>query len=150
MENASKALIIAGSILLAILLISLGIVIYTQSQKTIDSMNMNEQEIQAFNNKFIQYEGNNKRGAEVNALVQLIRVNNQSAASEESKGKIVILTVSGISDPNSSKLIKITTDPNTGVMSTQDNHTNIFPSGSIFKVEFSYKNGLIHEVQVKK
>ena len=32
MENASKALIIAGAILLSILLISLGIMIFTQAQ----------------------------------------------------------------------------------------------------------------------
>ena len=32
MENASKALIIAGAILLAILLISLGIMVFTQAQ----------------------------------------------------------------------------------------------------------------------
>ena len=34
MENASKALIIAGAILLAILLISLGIMIFNQAQDT--------------------------------------------------------------------------------------------------------------------
>ena len=33
MENASKALIIAGAILLAILLISLGIMIFNQAQQ---------------------------------------------------------------------------------------------------------------------
>ena len=37
MENASKALIIAGAILLAILLISLGIMIYNQAQNTVNN-----------------------------------------------------------------------------------------------------------------
>ena len=36
MENASKALIIAGAILLAILLISLGIMIFNQAQDTVN------------------------------------------------------------------------------------------------------------------
>ena len=40
MENASKALIIAGAILLAILLISLGIMIYTQAQNTVQNSGM--------------------------------------------------------------------------------------------------------------
>ena len=35
MENASKALIIAGAILLAILLISLGIYIFSQAQSVV-------------------------------------------------------------------------------------------------------------------
>ena len=45
MENASKALIIAGAILLSILIISLGILIFSQAQDTINSINMSEQEI---------------------------------------------------------------------------------------------------------
>ena len=40
MENASKALIIAGAILLAILIISLGILIFNQAQDTVGSVNM--------------------------------------------------------------------------------------------------------------
>ena len=36
MENASKALIIAGAILLAILLISLGIYIFSQAQSVVN------------------------------------------------------------------------------------------------------------------
>ena len=79
MENASKALIIAGAILLAILIISLGILIFSQAQDTINSVNMDEQEIMAFNNKFTPYIGNNKRGSEVNALAQAVLSNNQSA-----------------------------------------------------------------------
>ncbi|MEE0865899.1 MAG: hypothetical protein U0L98_03780, partial [Clostridia bacterium] len=60
MENASKALIIAGAILLAILIISLGILIFSQAQDTVGSVNMSEQEMMAFNNKFTAYEGTNK------------------------------------------------------------------------------------------
>lgn len=36
MENASKALIIAGAILISILLISLGIIMFNQSKSTTD------------------------------------------------------------------------------------------------------------------
>lgn len=56
MENASKALIIAGAILLAILLITLGIFVFTQAQDTLGSINLSEQEVLAFNNKFLAYE----------------------------------------------------------------------------------------------
>ena len=57
MENASKALIIAGAILLAILLISLGIMIYNQAQNTVNNSGMSEAELSSYNNKFLKYEG---------------------------------------------------------------------------------------------
>ena len=60
MENASKALIIAGAILLAILLISLGIMIFNQAQDTVNNSGMTQAEITAFNNKFLKYEGEQK------------------------------------------------------------------------------------------
>ena len=52
MENASKALIIAGAILLAILIISLGIMIYNQASGVVNNNAMSEVEIQSFNQKF--------------------------------------------------------------------------------------------------
>lgn len=52
MENASKALLIAGAILLAILLISLGIMIFSQGQDTVNNSGMSQAAITAFNNKF--------------------------------------------------------------------------------------------------
>ena len=53
MENASKALIIAGAILLAILLISLGIMIFNQASNTVSNSGMTEAEVTSFNNKFL-------------------------------------------------------------------------------------------------
>ena len=69
MENASKALIIAGAILLAILLISLGIIVFTQAQDTISSSGMSQAEVQTFNNQFLKYEGSQK-GTLVKSMVQ--------------------------------------------------------------------------------
>ena len=91
MENASKALIIAGAILLAILIISLGILIFSQAQDTVESVNMSEQEKLAFNNKFIPYVGEKKRGTEINALIQAVRSNNQAAAAEGAKDRIIVI-----------------------------------------------------------
>ena len=69
MENASKALIIAGAILLAILLISLGIMIFTQAQDVVSGSGMTEAQISAFNDKFLKYEGKRK-GTMVKSLIQ--------------------------------------------------------------------------------
>ena len=84
MENASKALIIAGAILLAILLISLGIMIFNQAQDTVSNSGMSEAEITAFNNKFLKYEGNQK-GTMVKAMVQEVLANN---AGDSEKVKV--------------------------------------------------------------
>ena len=68
MENASKALIIAGAILLSILLISLGILIFNQAQDTVSNSGMDQAAITAFNNKFLKYEGT-QSGSVVKSLI---------------------------------------------------------------------------------
>ena len=85
MENASKALIIAGAILLAILIISLGIMIYNQASGVVDSNAMDEVAVTSFNEKFRQYEGQNIRGANVKALINSIAQNNLSNQGDTSK-----------------------------------------------------------------
>ena len=133
MENASKALIIAGAILLSILLISLGIIIFSQAQDTINSVNMNEQEIMAFNNKFTPYEGESIRGSQVNALAQAVLSNNQSAADNgetatkgiKMSGKITINA-----DGSTTSFTKVS-------------------AGTLYKVTFTYKNSLVNEIVVE-
>ncbi len=83
MENASKALIIAGAILLAILIISLGIMIYQQAAGVVNNNAMSEVELQQFNQKFTQYVGTNVRGATVRAMAQSVLSNNMSADSAD-------------------------------------------------------------------
>ena len=77
MENASKALIIAGAILLSILLISLGIMIFNQAQDTIGNSGMSKAEIASFNNQFTKYEGI-KKGSEIKSLIQEVNSSNVS------------------------------------------------------------------------
>ena len=76
MENASKALIIAGAILLSILLISLGIMVYTNAKGTIGNTNLDSEEIQTFNTKISQYCGKNKSAEDMNALMSAISSSN--------------------------------------------------------------------------
>ena len=72
MENASKALIIAGAILLSIILITLGIVVVRNVMPTINSANTNQQEVEAFNSKFETYVGNNKTATDVRSLYSAV------------------------------------------------------------------------------
>ena len=79
MENASKALIIAGAILLAILLISSGIMIFNQAQDTVTNSGMTEAELTSFNNKFVKYEGKQK-GTMVKSMMQEVKSNNANSS----------------------------------------------------------------------
>ena len=94
MENASKALIIAGAILLAILIISLGIMIYNQAAGVVNNNSMSEVEIQEFNQKFTQYEGTRVRGATVNSMLQSVLANNTS--QDDNQRKISVNGSAGI------------------------------------------------------
>ena len=76
MENASKALIIAGAILLSILLISLGIMVYNNAKGTIGDANLDAETAQAFNTKISQYCGSNKNATTMNSLVDAIAASN--------------------------------------------------------------------------
>ncbi len=82
MENASKALIIAGAILLSILLISLGIMIFNQAQDVVNNSGMTEAELTAFNNKFLKYEGTIS-GSEAKALMSEIIASNSDESNQD-------------------------------------------------------------------
>lgn len=76
MENASKALIIAGAILLSILIIGLGMYIYQQANNATSGTNLDPQKANAYNGEFLQYEGT-KSGTDVKALVSAIKNHNR-------------------------------------------------------------------------
>ena len=77
MENATKALLIAGSILIAILLIAIGMRVFSSTSGTTDSVEstMSSTEIATFNNKFTQYVGTRNK-AQVMALLNVAISNN--------------------------------------------------------------------------
>ena len=71
MENASKALLIAASVLVAILLIALGIRIFGSTRGATDEVDAmaTELEIQMFNSQFEKYEGK-QSASQVQALLR--------------------------------------------------------------------------------
>lgn len=86
MENASKALIIAGAILISILIIAIGMYIYTSSTGSItDAMSsMDTQAIEAFNANWTNYEGT-LTGSQVKAMINKLIGNAQSYQEEQEK-----------------------------------------------------------------
>ena len=86
MENASKALLIAGAILIVILLIAVGMLVYSQSRGVIDTgvAQMSSAEIQMFNAQFTGYEGVQNKTAMKN-LIQTVINNNTKYKEDESR-----------------------------------------------------------------
>lgn len=78
MENASKALIIAGSILIAILLIAVGVRTLNSTSETMDTQEqtINTSTVEMFNKKFTKYFGSKQSLSDVKALANEIISNN--------------------------------------------------------------------------
>lgn len=124
MENASKALIIAGAILLSILIIGLGMFIYRQAAGVMNNTGLDELEVDKHNEGFTQYEGTKVSGTQVKALVKKIEANNRSNADDES----LQIEVSGA----------VTITKNSTATGTQAGEIK---SGYTYKVEFGYDAG---------
>ncbi len=92
MENASKALIIAGSILVAILIVSLGVMIFNNvGNSAKNAINMDSKEIAIFNSKITPYLGESVSGSQVNALLQYcVTVNIAANRSGETQKQIAV------------------------------------------------------------
>lgn len=97
MENATKALLIAAAVLVAILIISLGLVIYNMASETIDGAgDLSEYQIQQFNEKFTKYEGESKSGSDVNAMLKTVFNHNQAQEDETTRIEVVVGTTTVI------------------------------------------------------
>ena len=77
MDNASKALIIAGAILIAVMLISLGVLIYNRAQETaIGSLDtISTLDDRTFNAQFTTYCGADIKGVAVRTLFEVCQAN---------------------------------------------------------------------------
>jgi len=127
MENASKALLIAGSVLIVILLIGVGMMIYNGATETINqsTTQMSSQQIQMQNQQYTPYEGSNVRGTKVKQLLETIK------ASEAAGG------------------VPMTFDSN-GTITSKDQSSTVVTSHQ-YTVTFSDADtdGLIDSVSIK-
>lgn len=78
MENASKALIIAGAILISILLISVGVLIMNSTGDTTGSVedSAGQIAIRTFNSNFEPYLGENQSASQIRALKSAVNASN--------------------------------------------------------------------------
>lgn len=84
MENASKALIIAGAILISILLIGVGVMVLNSTDNITSGVGdtMNAKEIEAFNREFTMYTGQ-QRGSTIKALMDKVSASNASHGEDK-------------------------------------------------------------------
>ena len=97
MENATKALMIAGAVLIAILIIGVGMLIYNSAQGSIEgaTSKISQQQLELFNNEFVQYEGK-RSGSQVKAMMSsIINNNNQYGETGDNVPEKVIQVTGG-------------------------------------------------------
>jgi len=151
MENASKALIIAGAILLSILLISLGIMVYNNAKGTISDANIDQETAQAFNTKISQYCGNGKNAATMNSLMDAISSSNgaQNGKSSANGGHYIDFDVEY--DKDSTGTVKKLSKTGIGPSSVSDGITYpVCSSNYTYNATYvTNDNGYISKVTVK-
>lgn len=136
MENASKALLIAAAILIAIVLISLGVYVMGIGQDQIKSGGMSEIEITTFNQKFTKYTGKQK-GSTIRTMVQEVMSNNNSdEASDETR----VSVNSGEDNPT---LVSLKNTEN-----ASPSYGTTFKNTKTYNVGFDYTNGRVTNIKV--
>lgn len=104
MENASKALLIAGAILICIVLISVGMLVLNSTTDVTDQVGdiTTSQAAQSFNSNFTGYAGQQK-GSSVRQLLGAIATNNQT--NNAGHTITVNFTAANVSNSNDSSTI---------------------------------------------
>lgn len=148
MENASKALIIAGAILLSILIIGIGMMIYQQAADQISDTGLDQQSISTFNQQFLNYEGT-KSGTQARALCDLIKNNNLTNA--DSGAKIINIDST---ESECTGAVNATLSTTAEEAATQaQNATTLkayLKTGHKYKITFDYaKSGIIAKIGIK-
>ena len=142
MENASKALILAGSILIAIIIISLGVMIFNNYSNSVkNNTSLDRQTIAAFNRRIDPYIGDNKSASQVNTLRDIAISINNNAKVEGGSMQYVNMTIDG------SEVTSYKTLNNEVEVVIKDKKAE---TGKFYKVEPTYNpdTGLINTVTV--
>ena len=139
MENASKALIMAGAVLIAILLISLGLIVFNSNRGTTEQGNEVGKILkdETFNSQFSKYAGNNVRGERVRQLLEHCI---SYIGQNDSNIEIIIdgSTVYLESETKQQKINKISAKRNTVLQNAR------------YKVECTQNNDRVNKITITK
>ncbi len=123
MENSAKALIMAGAILVAVILISISIVVLNSTSDAREQANskVNSTEVQSFNNQFSSFTGGLVNASQVKSLILLINANNAHYGFDKNTkaGEDKYIQVSGPTAlyPNRTYTVKMTEFTESGYVS---------------------------------
>lgn len=132
MENASKALVMAGAVIIALVIVSLSFFVFKQwADKGMKMSDMTEQEIEAFNSKITPYLGQNVSGSQVNALLTYCLSVNMAAKKNGEEYKAITVNGETTLNIDSTSITRVTTG-----------------SSVTYKVEEEYQDGLIHSLTI--
>lgn len=138
MENATKALMIAGAVLIAILIISVGMMIFSQGDSVIKGSQgkIDQVAVQAFNSAYDSYEGKQKGSA----LKQLISTVISSNATYDGTQEDKVISVT-FDSYESGKAVKDSTE----LSKLRQKLT----AGTTYTVSFDYQAGYVHTINIK-
>ena len=152
MENASKALIMAGAILLAMLLIALGIRVFNGARNSADETVLDSAEITMFNQKFERFAGKSISGSNVKSLCSFA-ISNASTNEKEPRKLPTFNYINGTGDS-----APTVNDNNGGADASNNIQNYINKIGGIrsgistnhsYSVSLTYgKSGLITKIQI--
>lgn len=131
MENASKALIIAGAILLAIAIIGVGMAVFNNASDSVSGTDMASEEVTAYNSEFDSYLGTT-RGSRVKTLINTVKQHNLTATDDSEK--VQVLTSAGESEVS---VDDVDVDGAASTSGLQETSNNI-QSGKTYDVSFGY------------
>lgn len=160
MENASKALLIAGAILICILLIAIGMYIYNSAQGTIQTAagQMGQQDKEMYNSMIRKYLGNSKKGSDVKQMIEDVISQNSQYVNES--GKFISIHASGIPHytENATTLKNANVYEDTNGINNQDNIDKAremyrtlkqaISAGKNYTVVESERDGIIYAVTI--
>lgn len=152
MENASKALIIAGAILISILIIGLGVFIFSRAKGTIGKADLSSQEAQAQNQQFDAYFGSNVSAQEIKQLLSLIRSNNITGTTNGDTRTIAVIYNGGTATINVSTISSQITTGHTYTVAAANDNASTGDSTSEFATDNGayYKSGYIRIITIKQ
>lgn len=145
MENASKALLIAGAVLIVILIIGVGMGIFQGSQGSIDAAmaKMGAQEKQIFNAQFENYAGT-KKGSQIRALYSAI-IASDAQEDNNDTNKFISIALNNTAGAGAIAAAGTTF----GTTATTTIPADIASNGT-YEVVFGYNNGVICAVSIQR
>ena len=143
MENATKALIIAGAILISILIIALGVMVYNNASSSVSNSDMTSTEIETFNQKFLQYLSDNMSASEVSSLITAVQASNEAEYSSGSNRYIKLTVQQYVNNTNTTNVY----GSNVNYIGT--NSVKTVSSSYTYSYSVTYDDGIIETISIK-